>query len=437
MIKGPRRTLFLSTSFVALLLVARMAGQDAQPAAQQGKLDRAIGEVTSIDAGQKQISVKTDSGAVVTAVLDDKTLYLRVPPGEKDLKKASRITLPDVVQGDRAFIRGHLSADQKSISAVAVIIMTKAELAKKHERDREEWRKRGLAGTVTTLNPEAKEITISARTREGTKPVVVEARDALEFRRYAPDSVRFSDAKASAFEELKIGDQLRVLGDKNADTTRIKAQDIVSGSFRNIAGVIRSVDADAHEIKLTDLVTHKPVTIVITSESTLRKMPPWMAMMMARRQSGAQGGENGQGGPGPAGAATRSAGAAEPAARAAGGGRPPAGEANGRPAARATEGRPAAGDRAQWQGGGGGGMGPGMGRGAGMDIQDALERMPALTLAELKPGDAIMLSGTNGADPSRVTAINLLTGVEALLTAAPQGGQQVFGAWSFDIGMPE
>ena len=80
-------------------------------------------------------------------------------------------------------------------------------------------------------------------------------------------------------------------------------------------------------------------------------------------------------------------------------------------------------------------MGPGMGRGA--DLQDALERMPALTLAELKPGDAIMLSGTNGADPSRVTAINLLTGVEALLTAAPEGGQQVFGAWSFNIGMPE
>src|SRR5204863_100583 len=135
------------------------------------------------------------------------------------LATASRITLPDLVQGDRAFIRGHLSADQTSTSAVAVIIMTKAELAKKHERDREEWRKRGLAGTVTALNPEAKEVTISARTREGTKPMVVEAKDSVEFRRYAPDSVRFSDAKTSSFDELKIGDQLRVLGDKNADAT--------------------------------------------------------------------------------------------------------------------------------------------------------------------------------------------------------------------------
>src|SRR6478672_4218459 len=140
MIPGLGRTHFLSTSFVALLLVAQLAGQDAQPAAQLGKLDRAIGEIASIDPGQKQLSVKTDTGTVISAVLDDKTLYLRVPPGEKDLKKASRITLPDVVLGDRAFIRGHLSADQKSISAVAVIIMTKAELAKKHERDREEWR---------------------------------------------------------------------------------------------------------------------------------------------------------------------------------------------------------------------------------------------------------------------------------------------------------
>ncbi|PYT20798.1 MAG: hypothetical protein DMG57_40830 [Acidobacteria bacterium] len=432
MIQGTRRTLFLSASLAALLLVARGAGQDVQQAAQQGKLDRAIGEIASIDPGQRQLLVKTDSGAVISAVLDDKTLYLRVPPGEKDLKKASRITLPEVVQGDRAFIRGHLSADQKSISAVAVIIMTKAELAKKHERDREEWRKRGLAGTVTALNPEAKEVTISARTREGTKPMVVEAKDSVEFRRYAPDSVRFSDAKTSSFDELKIGDQLRVLGDKNADATRVRAQDIVSGSFRNVAGVVRSVDVDAHEIKLTDLVTHKPVTIVISSESTLRKMPPWMALMMARRQSGAQGGE-----PGGPGAAGLGAGAGEPGTRATRGVRTAAGSAEGRPAAAAAEGRPGAGDRAQWQGGGGAGMGPGMGRGAGMDVQDALERMPALTLAELKPGDAIMLSGTNGADPSRVTAINLLTGVEALLTAAPQGGQQVFGAWSFDIGMPE
>jgi hypothetical protein len=72
-----------------------------------------------------------------------------------------------------------------------------------------------------------------------------------------------------------------------------------------------------------------------------------------------------------------------------------------------------------------------------MDFQDMLERMPPLKLAELKTGDAIMLSATNGADSGRVTAINVLAGVEPLLTAAPQGGQQIFGTWNFDIGLPQ
>jgi hypothetical protein len=72
-----------------------------------------------------------------------------------------------------------------------------------------------------------------------------------------------------------------------------------------------------------------------------------------------------------------------------------------------------------------------------MDFQDMLERMPPLALADLKAGDAIMLSSTNGTDPSQVTAINVLAGVEPLLTAAPQGGQQIFGSWNFDIGLPQ
>src|SRR5437588_397567 len=167
------------------------------------KLDRVIGEITAIDAGAKRLSIKSDSGAVMTANLDENTVYMRVPPGEKDLKKAAHITLADAATGDRAFVRGHMAEDQKSIAAVAVIIMTKAELAQKHERDRDEWRKRGLAGPVTAVNPETKEITINTRTREGSKAVVIEAGGNVDFRRYAPDSVRFSDAKAGSLADIK------------------------------------------------------------------------------------------------------------------------------------------------------------------------------------------------------------------------------------------
>src|SRR6476661_4888145 len=109
---------------------------------------------------------------VPAATLDDNTTYLRIPPGEKDLKKAAKIALPDVAVGDRAFVRGHMAEDQKSIAAVAVIIMTKSDLAQKHERDREEWKRRGLAGPITAINMAAKEVTISTRAREGPKLVV-------------------------------------------------------------------------------------------------------------------------------------------------------------------------------------------------------------------------------------------------------------------------
>lgn len=360
---------------------------------QAPKLDRAIGEITAIDKGANQLSLKSDAGAVVTANLDEKTLYLRVPPGEKDLKKAARIDLDNVAVGDRAFVRGHMAEDQKSIAAVAVIIMTKAELAQKQERDRAEWTRRGLAGPVTAVNPETREITIATRTHEGQKVVVVEATDHVDFRRYAPDSVRFSDAQPGTFTDLKVGDQLRVLGEKNADGTRIKAEAIVSGSFRNIAGVIKSIDAGAGQITLTDLVAHKPVTIHITPDTSMRRLPPFMAAMLARRGAG-----------GPPG--------------------PPRAES-----AKPDAGPPAAG---QPQGQNGGGP-----RRGGMDFQDMLERMSPLTVADLKAGDAIMLSATHGPDPARATAINLLAGVEPLLTAVPQGGEQIFGTWNFDIGLPQ
>ena len=382
--------------------------------AQAPKLDRVIGEVTAIDANAKQISVKLDSGAVVPAMVDEKTRYLRIPPGEKDLKNAATIAFENLAVGDRAFVRGHMADDQKSIAALAVIIMTKAELAQKHERDREEWKRRGMAGPVTAVNVEAKEVTISTRTREGPKPVVVEIPEHVDFRRYAPDSIRFSDAKGSSFTDLKVGDQLRVLGDKNADGSHIKAEAIVSGSFRNIAGVIKTMDANANQITLTDLVLHKPVTVTLSPETAMRRLPPFMAAMLARREA------SGPNGGAPAGSAP--------------GGGPREGTAQGIPGPARPEGaKPGAGapaaENAQYPGGG-------MRRG-NTDFQDMLERMPQIKLADLKVGDAVMLSSTIGTDGTRVTAINLLAGVEPLLTAAPKGGQEIFGQWNFDIGLPQ
>ena len=43
-----------------------------------------------------------------------------------------------------------------------------------------------------------------------------------------------------------------------------------------------------------------------------------------------------------------------------------------------------------------------------------IDNLPATTLAELKPGEMILLLSTAGADPTRVTAITLVSGVEPI-----------------------
>ena len=188
----------------AIFLSLALAG--AQTAAPP--LKSVIGEVTSLDASAKQIKVKADDGASYTIDLGDSTAYYRVPPGEKDLKKASRIAASDVAVGDRLLARGVLTEETKSIAAKTVVVMTKADLAKKQESDRAEWQKRGVAGSVTAVNVAGKEFTINTHGRDA-KEVVVEA-SAAGFRRYAPDSIRFSDAKASTFAELQVGDTVRI-----------------------------------------------------------------------------------------------------------------------------------------------------------------------------------------------------------------------------------
>ncbi|MBI3896086.1 MAG: hypothetical protein HY313_09165 [Acidobacteria bacterium] len=341
-------------------------------------LERVIGEVTATDPAAKKIIIKSDAGGTVTVILQEKTVYLRVPPGEKDLKKAAKIVPTEIGSGDRVLARGRLSEDKETMPAVAMIVMTKADLAQKRERERAEWQKRAVAGTIAALNPETKEITLSVRSGGGTKAVVIESVQNLVFRRYAPDSVRFSDAESSSFAALNVGDPLRVLGEKNPDGTRIKPEEIVSGSFRNIAGIVGAIDAAAGEVKITDLQRRKPLTVRITPDTVVRRMPPAKAATPTSRPQ-------------------------------AGGGR-------------ASGGRPGEGPTQGATGGGG---------------QMDLERMPVVSFGELKPDEAIIVLCTVGAEPSHVTAIVVVAGIEALLGPALQDQTQIGGAWNFfDISVP-
>jgi hypothetical protein len=434
------RELMKPVTWFALALVVTLNCQQtyAQNTATQTDAgitsNRVMGELKAIDSAAKQITVKTDASSVVTVTLADSTGYSRIPPGEKTLDKAAKITFADLGVGDRVLAVGKVADDYKSATARTLIVISKGDIAKKQEAERLDWRRRGILGVISAVKPDQREVTISTRSTMGTQAVVMSIPDKVDMRRYAPDSTKFGDAKPSVFEELKVGDQVRAVGNKSADGTRFTPEKLVSGSFRMVAGTVTAVDAATGEVQIKDLQSRQSLTVVIKPDSVIRKFPDMAAMAAAQAAARA----------GAAGAA-KPAGAGAPVAGAPGGGAPgtvkPA--ATGSPATGApgavkpgattapATGAPKAGSPATppaSQGpkpGAGGAPGGPAATPAAPSIQDMLDRLPVITAAQLKAGDIIIVSSTKGADPSRLTAITLISGADTLLTMLaprPPGG---------------
>ena len=381
--------------------VSSLSAQEA-PAATA----KAVGTVKN--ASGKSITLSAEGGGEITIVVQDGARLLRIEPGEKDLKNAAPLQLQDLQPGDRILVRGTNGPDGKSMLAVSVIAMKKADLAEKHAHEREEWQKHGVGGLVSAVDPASGTVTISISALGANKSLTVQVSKDTVLRRYAPGSVKFDDATPAPLDQIKVGDQLRARGARSADGGELKADEVVSGSFRNIAGTIGSIDAGAGTISLSDLATKKPVVVKVNESSQLRKLPPAMAQRIAARLKGTPDAQTGGAGNGtPTVGATGQKPPDAAAQRAEGGGRQ-----GGAPGAGAS-----------------GASGAGQGGGA-PDLQQAISRMPAATLADLQKGDAVMIVATPGAADGSVVAITLLAGVEPILQASPSGGQSILTPWS-------
>jgi hypothetical protein len=388
--------------FTAFALVTIPTSRQIQAKPQATQTDssitstRVIGELKAVDSGAKQITLKTDGDSVVAVSLVDSTSFSRLPPGETTLAKASKVTLADLRAGDRVLAMGKVAEDHKTATARTVVIMTKGDIARKQEQERLEWRRRGILGVISAVKPDNQEVIISTRSGMGTQPVIITVSDKLDMRRYAPDSTKFSDAKASVFGEFKVGDQVRALGDRSADGTHFIPEKVVSGSFRTVAGTVTAIDTASGEVKINDLQTRHSLTIVVKADSVIRKFPDMATLMAAR-------------GPGAAGPGTNGPGAAGPAKG--GPGTPSVGQGPGPPAVTKSQPPPGATGAPA-----GAGRGPANAPASGPNIQDMLDHLPVISAAELKVGDTIIVSSTKGADPSRLTAITVISGADTLLT---------------------
>ncbi|MGC1373244.1 MAG: DUF5666 domain-containing protein [Candidatus Sulfotelmatobacter sp.] len=365
-----------------------ISAQQAQQPATSSASSRHLGAIKAING--TSITLAPDSGPDVIITVQPTTRLLRIAPGQKDLKSATPIQLWDMQVGDRILVGGKPS-DNASVLAITVIVMTHSDLAALHQQELQDWQRRGVDGPVTAVDAAAGTVTITS----SRKPVVIHCLPSTVIRRYAPDSVKFDDAKPSTIAAIHPGDQLRARGQRSADGGELTAEEIVSGAFRNIAGTVNSVDGAASTVNVHDLLSKQAVTVKITPDSQLHQLPLEMAQRIAMRLQ-------------------RSGAGASTAQGTASGGESHRPEQN-ENANAGQEGGPRR-------------------FGGAADLQQILNRTPTVSLNDLHKGEAIIVLSTEGA-ANQGTAITLLTGVDPILEAAPNAsGASILTPWS--LGAP-
>jgi hypothetical protein len=357
--KNPLRALILM--LLLAVLCTTLLAQAAAPAPAGVKQ---LGSIQKINGSQ--LSLATDQGSVIQVSIQSGARLFRFAPGQTDAKTATPIQITDLQVGDRVLVRGKLADDGTTLNATAVAVMKQQDIAQLKQQELLDWQRRSVGGVVKQVDSSTSSITLTV----AGKAVVVNTTPKTTYKRYAPDSVKWEDATSATLSDIHPGDQLRAKGTKNEDATQLSAEEIVAGTFRNISGLVTSIDSAQGTLIVQDLASKKPVSVKITADSQMKKLPPQLAAGLAMRMKGIT---------------------------------PPANSA------------PPPADSAKPRGG---------------DLNQLFARLPAASLDDLKKGEAVMILSTQGSAAQPPVAITLLDGVEPLLTASPSGAQSFLTPWS-------
>jgi len=332
------------------------------------------------------LTVATDAGPTVTIAVPDGVKVSVLAVGSTDLKTATPSQFSDIAVGDRVLASVKAGDTPSSFTAKQVVLMKSADIAKMQADQQADWKINGVSGAVTAVDPASGTITLQA----GGKTFTVNTSAKTSFKRSIGDSAKYADAKPGTLAQIQVKDQLQARGTKSADGLTVQAVEVLSGAFKDLSGLLLSVDASAGKITLKDLATKRTITVDVTKDTDIRVMPAMMAQRFAAQANGGAaggrggapaGGQGGFGGPGAAG--------------------------------------------------GPGGAGR---RGAGGDLAQMIPQFQAVKVDDLVKGEAVMivaLEPTPGA--SEVSAVTVLTGVDPILTANPNGGMNL-SSWSIGGG---
>ena len=360
------------------------------------------GSITKVDAAGKVISVKTDTGET-TVKFNDQTQLMQLPPGEADTKKATPLQADQMSAGDHILARVQ-TKDPTGLPARTIYVNRSSDIAKENAAKAQEWQTQAVSGYVDNIDAAGKKVSKKVKGAAGApdRDVALDLSGKVNYQRFSDKTFTYDNADMSA---IKTGDHLRVLGTKNADVTQIKVTDVAADAIKQIGATIKSIDAASGTITATD-TAKKSVTITIRTATKVKRLDDPTALMIARIVNPSFQGTGGRGAGGGAGA-----GAGGGGGRGFGGG----GQAGG--------GAPGGSGRA----GGGGGRG----RGGANQIQTLIDAQADAGIADLKPGEPIIVSGPSSPDSSSFSAMMVLAGVDQILRAAPSTGADPLGSgWS-------
>jgi hypothetical protein len=341
----------------------------------------ALGIVKNV--GDKKITLETKDGMIDVVILDA-TQFKRLPPDKLVMSAATDAAFTDITAGDRLLVTGKVSDDRKSIYSNKVFLVKNSDVQARAAKRREEWRRRGISGKVSAVDPVLNTISIGISSVTGANTTVkVSPNEDVRYLRYSGSSVKYSDAVESDFKAIKAGDTFQALGERSEDGKGFAAEEVITGSFVTVAGAVKSIDIANNIVTISDLKTKQDISIAIMGSSVLKRFPEEVAQRLARFQM----------------------------MQRMGGG---AGRDGNRGAKTGKSGRPRQ----------GGNRRAGGGR-RNMDINQLLNRFPAITVSDLKVGELIAASSPKGDDPTKVTAIKLLAGVGPfLMMRAPSGSRR-------------
>src|ERR1035438_2793155 len=182
--QGKRMKFCTAMSALVAIVAGVPSGSSASaqtpPSANRSQIS---GTVTSVNTDGNQLSLKSDKGGDISVAITDRTLILRIPPGETDPKKGSKIALATLNAGDRAVIIGPLPADPKTWTASAVLVMSKSDGASLKQKDQAAWSKGGATGPGAAIDAAAMTVTI----KSGSHTFTVQPSEKTSYHRYALD----------------------------------------------------------------------------------------------------------------------------------------------------------------------------------------------------------------------------------------------------------